>query len=238
MTIAASFRCFEGVVMCADRLISHGRADQGPSFGHFESKIWHESGTGDGTHYAALIAASGDFPTAKVVADGVLRFAEEMHTNLSATYPDVKLALQKELDDVYARAVSNDDLSLLVAVQESPHTFDVLRSDNLRVNVTNSVELVGIGENSLARFLTDNLFSELMSLEEAAILGALVIYQAKKYCSQYCGGRTDVWALNEIGEIQGLSEDEIDSLEALFAKQSHNLLGILTKGKEFLGRRF
>jgi hypothetical protein len=238
MTIAASFRCFDGVVMCADRLISHGRADQFPSFGHFETKIWHDSGTGVGTHYAALVAASGHFPTAKVVADGVIRAAQEIHINLPNQFPDARATLQAELDSAYARALPDEDVSLLVAIQESPVTFDVLRSDNLRVNAANDVELVGIGENSLARFLTDNLFNALLSLEEAAVLGALVIYQAKKYCSQYCGGRTDVWALNEIGEIQGLREDEINNLEILFAKESYNLVGILTKGKELLGRKF
>jgi hypothetical protein len=143
MTIAASFRTFDGVVMCADRLISHGRADQFPSFGHFESKIWHSYINSKENHYKALIAASGDFSTAKVIADNVIRIADETPDNLQGNYPSARSLLQAELDEVYGRALPNEDVSLLVAIQESAGVFNVLRSDNLRVNVANDVELVG-----------------------------------------------------------------------------------------------
>jgi hypothetical protein len=86
--------------------------------------------------------------------------------------------------------------------------------------------------------LTDSLFNPIFSLEQTAVLGAFVIYQAKKYCSQYCGGKTDVWAMTEIGEIVGLQEDEIAKLEVLFAKNSCDLLDVIAEGSKLLGRKF
>ena len=40
VTIAASFRFDEGVLLCADRLITHGRPSSPDSFGSYQEKIW------------------------------------------------------------------------------------------------------------------------------------------------------------------------------------------------------
>src|SRR5450755_3767591 len=40
MTIAAGFQCRDGIVLCADRQMSHGTANDFGSFAHFEKKVY------------------------------------------------------------------------------------------------------------------------------------------------------------------------------------------------------
>ena len=69
----------------------------------------------------------------------------------------------------------------------------MLKTDGLIVSPARPVEVFGIGENSLVRFLIDTLHDPNgQTLEEVSALAAFVVAAAKKYCPQYCGGETTV----------------------------------------------
>ena len=93
----------------------------------------------------------------------------------------------------------------------------MLHTSNSVVTVAKPCEVIGIGENSLVRFLIRDSYNEAMSYESAVALSALVVYAAKLYCPQYCGGLTDIYALRTAErEVFEVLRDQIEALELFF----------------------
>ena len=183
MTIAASFICKDGYVLCADRLMSHGTAGEMGSFASYEQKVFF-TGYEDDSQTAAILCGSG--------MDGTLLhpISETLFRNLGQ-YDEEKVpaTLERTLNDYTERLGRRPELQLLLF--ESTHG-GLIKSDGLIVSAARSVEILGIGETSLVRFFTDMFPPSEMHIKEAVVLAALVVWAAKEYCPQYCGGQTDI----------------------------------------------
>lgn len=149
--------------------------------------------------------------------------SDEEGINLRAT----KAVLQDTLNDFATKSDAIYQSKLLVAAVETLGTFVFLRSDGVMVREADLVEILGIGETSLIRYLTDTLYKNILSVNELAALGIFVVAAGKKYCPQYCGGQIDVSVLTLKESCYSPSENETAEVEAIFFKG--NLSNLLSQ---------
>jgi len=205
LTIAVALRCSEGFVLCADTQMSHGTPEEYGSFAHYDRKVF---GT-QGRNFAAGLCAAGDGVLIKPFATaflGRLQRREDDEDRERETNPNYEqeladdyargsrtwagdnlAALRGELEDTKARIDHAPDLTMIVGVVGGSGHFQLLRAEGLMVCPAGPVEILGIGETSLVRFLTDSLYREDLTMRQAVALGVFVVAAAKKYCPQYCG---------------------------------------------------
>jgi hypothetical protein len=219
MTIAASFQFKGGVALCADRLFTHGEATVGQAaFASYEKKVWQRRESG----FSIVITGSGTQNTIEHLAGRIIERLvmeqgpmEELYQFPSGVTS--KQLVTTELETAFQTIPQSDGADLLIAVNDYHRGLAVLHTSNSVVSVAKPREVIGIGENSLVRFLIHDTYSEAMSYESAVALSALVVYAAKLYCPQYCGGLTDIYALRTAErKVFEVPRDQIDALELFF----------------------
>ena len=222
MTIAAALACDTGFVLCADRMMTHGKATEFGAFAHYDKKVFPL----ENIDFAAVMCGAGDSLLMRAVAEEVLRKADESQPTSTDNVPQL---LEDSLNNVATRIGGIPDLSLVLAAAMTDGEPRFIRSDGLVIQPANSVEILGIGETSLVRYLVDSLFSPAMSLAELTALGIFIILVAKKYCPQYCGGPTDVCVLpkNYAWETVPVEADKITEIENLWGFQAPKQLQAL-----------
>jgi hypothetical protein len=211
------FQCIDGFVLCADRLISHGKAGELGSFSHYDKKLFGL----DCMSAAGAVCGAGDSILIKAAAES---FLDEFSAQVSIkdTLPDVIQILDNALNRVAAKIGGPPDMSLLAVTVAEGETPSFIRSDGLVIQKANPVEILGIGETSLARYLIDLAYKSTLDLNQLAALGILVVYGAKKYCPQYCGGKTDVYIAPKNYFWDGLpvNEERVDEIETMLARST------------------
>jgi len=219
VTIAASFQFKGGIVLCADRMITHGEATVGQAaFASYEKKIWARRERG----FSVIITGTGTGTTIKHLKDRIIDRlvveqgpAEELYQFPSDVNP--KQIVMEELADAFQVIPPTDGADLLIAVNDYHRGLTALHTSDSIMNTAKPAEALGLGENSLIGFLLDNSYSELLAYAKAVSLGALVVYTAKSYCPQYCGGLTDIYALRtEDRTVFEVPRNRIDDLELFF----------------------
>ena len=125
---------------------------------------------------------------------------------------------------------------MVVAVTQvgvAPKNF---RSDGVLVQDAKPVEILGIGENSLVRFLTDTLYRPELNLRHGTALAALTLQAAKTYCPQYCNGETDISCAPKGKEYcYDVSKEEIIDMEDIMKLSVRNRLDeALQQATDFL----
>jgi hypothetical protein len=229
MTIAAGFECDQGIVLCADRLISHGKATDFGSFAHYEKKMFGL----EGRNFTAAVCGAGDATLIRPIAESFLtRINYPLDEKNQPETETFESALENTLNDFGGKINAIPDLSLLVACSgEEQGDSRFMRSDGLVVYPAKSVEILGIGETSLVRYLVDTIYKPDMPLKHLTVLAVLIIAVAKKYCPQYCGGQTDIYMMKkpyDILDTLSLSEHKITKIEQIFAnKTPERLLGLI-----------
>jgi hypothetical protein len=227
LTIAAGFECKEGFVLCADRLMSHGTAHELGSFSHYEKKVFELSYTG----VAIAICGCGPTTLLKAVAEtvlaknAVLKDADGL-VDLNGT----RQILEEALQDIASKlSAVPEQLSLLLAATTVDGKQQFLRSDGLVVQSASPHAVLGIGETSLIRYLIDSVYKPDLDLYQLAALAGFVVYAAKRYCPQYCGGQTDIYMLPKeiLWETVPVSEKKINALEAILAQKPPECLAHL-----------
>jgi len=76
-----------------------------------------------------------------------------------------------------------------------------------------------------------------LDLYQLAALAGFVVYAAKRYCPQYCGGQTDIYMLPKRYSWNTLpvSEEKINALEAILAqKPPECLAGLINEAAAIL----
>lgn len=226
MTIAASFECQEGFVLCADRLMTHGKHTDFGAFAHYEKKVFGF----DDLDFAIAVCGSGDTITMRAVSDSILSKME------LAKRPPISSALEESLNDAATKLGCAPELSLIVAAVSDTGESHYFRTDGLIVQPANLVEILGLGETSLIRYLIDSAYKPSMSIQELSCLAVFMVYEAKKYCPQYCGGQTDVCVLPRKSEWNPIRmlENKINEIENLFATKSPDQIKTLIKDAAIL----
>jgi len=185
LTIAASFQIADGIVFCADRMMSYEQS------AYYELKLFNARGS---NFSAVAVAASDDMITAKSVIRGFFDGVVGGHTNFHAE--NLQNALEGCLK-VKLESVQDPNMFLIMAFMRDEGDYYVLSSHNTSVNQASPCEIVGIGDVSLVRYITDSLYRVGLTLKQGVALAAYVIWAAKKYCPMYCGGDTDIWVLSK-----------------------------------------
>lgn len=220
VTIAAAFPCKDGFVFCADQLMTHGEHSQPGSFAHYEQKVFGRQGD----YYSALLCAAGPTDYLKTLKHSFFKCLEENEVEgegLSLTA--VEGALETCLIELQGKVNTELGLQTLVAVMDDHRRSRYLRSDDRVVRPVTGPEILGIGEASLVRFLIESAYHPRFTLQQGIALAALVVYFAKKYCAQYCGGDTDIYTLSKgefITNWEPVSRSKIESLELMFKKET------------------
>lgn len=198
LTIAAGFRCKNGVVLCADRLITHGGPDEPGSFASYETKVFAVENF---FSFSAIACGAGDASLIRPIAESFLSALRNCQQPPELRMSLAKSILEDTLNDFAAKIASIPDVQLLIAANDDKGNQQFLRCQGLVVHPANDTEVLGIGENSLVRYLIDSVYREDMDLNELVSLAVLIVQVAKKYCPQYCGGDTDVYALSKSYEF-------------------------------------
>lgn len=210
MTMAAAFECQDGYVLCADRLMTHGKHTEFGSFAHYEKKVF----VLNDIDFAIAMCGSGDTLIMRAVANSVIGKLKDENNR-----PTLVSAFEETLSETTAKlGLAPDTSFILTSVTESGEAQS-LRADGLLVQRSSEVEILGIGETSLVRYLIDSAYTFDMSLNELSALAAFIVYAAKKYCPQYCNGQTDVCVLPRkfMWDKIPMSEEKINELESFFA---------------------
>lgn len=235
LTIAARFECNAGFVLCADRLMSHGTAHELGSFSHYEKKVFEL----DSFDVAIAICGSGPTGLLKAVVESVLtKNAALKDADGNIDLNGTRQILEEALQDIASKlSAVPEQLSLLLAAAAEDGKQQFLRSDGLVVQSASPIEVLGIGEMSLVRYLTDSVFKPDLDLYQLAALAGFVVYAAKRYCPQYCGGQTDIYMLPKRYSWNTLpvSEEKINALEAILAqKPPECLAGLINEAAAIL----
>ncbi len=227
MTIAVGFECNEGFVLGADRLITHGRPNESGSFAHNELKVFKI----ESVDVSAVVCGSGDAVLLRPIAESFLGKIELNKVNAQIDVSVAKQILEETLNEFSAKINSIPDLSLLMAIATYEGSSLFLRSDGLVVYPASSTEVLGIGETSLVRYLIESVYRPDLSLTQVIALTTIVIYVAKKYCPQYCGGLTDIRVLPKQFDLFNSIEVDVrivDAIEKSFIeKQAKSLLNLI-----------
>jgi 20S proteasome alpha/beta subunit len=228
LTIAAGFRCNEGIVLCADRLITHGGPNDADSFAHYETKVFAIE---NHSNFSAIACGAGNASLIRPIAES---FLAELKNCLQP--PELRMSLCKSilegvLNDFSSKLADIPKVQLLIAANDEKGQQQFLLSDGLIVHPANDIEIWGIGETSAVRYLIDSIYKKDMDLSELATLAALVVYVAKKYCPQYCGGDTDVYMISKKYEFfvdpESLPRSVIQKFERDFAEKIPESLSTL-----------
>jgi len=215
LTIAAGFACDWGYVLCADRQMSHGTSGEIGSFASYEEKVFQT--WDDDPNQAALCGAGND---------GYLLhpFSEALFANLAKPQGETTQSIFESTLNAFAEKLNRPpDMQTLLA--DSTLGPGLLKSDGLIVSPARPIEILGIGETSLVRYLTDTLHSRTMDLHHGVAMAAFVVCAAKKYCPQYCGGQTDIVAISIWdGTSIRFDENQIQTLEDTFMKEGEKSL--------------
>jgi hypothetical protein len=193
MTMAASFHFDEGVLLCADRLITHGRPSSPDSFGSYQEKIWEMTCRG----FSLAITGAGTTAALKAIADKTMQTLQqeqgpdEEFCQLPAGM--IEAALKEAVDEVHEGFdPQTDSADVLLAVNQYVSGITVTRNTGRIISRVGTSDIVGIGENSLIGFLVNNLYRARMNQTQITAFAALLVHEAKTYCPQYCGGQTDI----------------------------------------------
>ena len=214
MTIAAGFRCKDGIVLCADTQISRGHTK------YYEEKIY----VNDGQDFAVAFAVAGDISLVKEIREKVS--AKLSHPDLSPDY--VGQILDEALE---ARLYTDLGIELLVAHSIKGHKPELLKFAGKGLHTAEGCEILGVGDSSLIRFISSNVYSPEITIHEATVLAIYIVRKAKDTL-EYCGGDTNVCTVQDAGEWNWLIGPEIWEVELLATGQEKSALSeIIGAGK-------
>lgn len=217
VTIGVAVMCKEGIVLGADRLMTHDAMPGQGAFAHYTTKT-HGA---DGKYFATSMAGAGNAFVIEFFASSFTKKLLDSETEDGASIPDVGKILKEELENVKDAVEGEPDISLLVGTVKPPYQMQMFRCEGGLVRPCKGLEIIGIGEMSLVQYLKDTLYKPDLSLKQAAALATWLIYAAKVYCPQFCGGRTDIEMLTtEYPLRRPLSMTEVRAMENFFSTQS------------------
>jgi len=233
VTIAAGFKCVDGLVICSDTLetMDYGKRRQSK----IVIKPRHNPPPGlpadirrasdptppppppkPGPDCVALFAGAGDAAFVDKLIDCLWS-----KMNRADSYDNKIDALENAAIEFYQKywpiypADIRPDAHLLVGLW-TPEKRELLRIAGPIVNKVDTYESIGFGRD-MSKYLIDKLYLPTMSIRDTAIVANYVLDNVKEHV-QYCGGDTTLASLNDKGQTQIVWDAEIEWGKKRFRK--------------------
>ncbi len=225
MTIAAGFRCSNGVVLCADTQMSYGIAKFGQSKFRFYSKLAGQP--------AFVYAGDRDFSlmAIQMLAETVSRATKNNQNIIEAIQ-----AKAIEIHERYFGLSTHDrvfELQALVTLQIGKQRRLFL-INGATVSPVDRAECIGAG-SYLGYYVVAAMFSAAASVWETAHVAAYLLFLAKSYVA-YCGNESQIlvfedgkgWYPFPNDPMQSISIIEMESdFKTLQSRLSNVLVGLV-----------
>ncbi len=178
MTIAAGFKCSDGILLASDTLYSgaHQRL--------YGRKLWILHADDPVVAFGGAAQSVAALTRARDEIERKIRTGDSLQRTLDM----IDLVLKK-VNDKFGRP-DWPDVQALVVIRAGGQ-------NRLFQNVGQHVALspvdlptVCVGSESLGDYFSQSLFREWMSLKWAKVIAAYLVWNCKKYASGHCGGDT------------------------------------------------
>lgn len=179
MTIALAFPYLEGVLVCADTQMSYATGTK-----YTEHKITVKDIDG----CRCVFAFAGEIGLSSEIRSKIFRQITEFIKRSGATLAtdDIHASIEVVLNE-YKRLEVALGLEFLLAIYPQSEAPTIIHFDGKAVNATtDEIVVLGCGNESLTRYLTENLFINDLDWEYALALGCYIVKKATQYV-QFCG---------------------------------------------------
>lgn len=206
MTIAAGFRCLDGIVLCADT-----EHTVGETLKLSRAKIFRIPQSRSNEKYALVIAGAGDSDFVNMTVQKIGR-GLEIRTN--PVLQDIHEVVEETVLEVYGRHIHLDPteprykpvVDLLIAVW-TPSAMDFFKTSSTAVSRVARYDCIGTG-TTLASYLCETLLYDALPLKYGLLLAIHLLKQTKKY-APYCGGESNIAILQDNGEASVFTTADI-----------------------------
>jgi hypothetical protein len=188
MTIAAGFRCTNGIVLCSDTEYKHGQSHKS-----YATKIAHFVKSEQGFSFAMAGAGASTFMT-RVFED----FADKLESTIPESVPKATEALEAVLTKLYKKHIftipnwrdADADAQFLIAIRTPDGKQDFLETANTMIAKASEHECIGTGAD-VGEAIIDLAAYPSLTVAEATIL-AIHTLERVKTTAAFCGGATAV----------------------------------------------
>lgn len=183
MTIGVGFVCGNGLVIGADRKVTN------PDEYTFEEQKVDAIAWANG---AAIWSYSGNPDTAKNVR-------AELQSRFAAHSTVFRRDIKKQIQEVLRACLNKGErFNMLYGAQTKNEAYILLMATTDKIAEVDKCEIIGGGDSSLSRYLRGLILNLPFPplIDQAVIAATYIIQQAKRYDGHYCGGATDVYALD------------------------------------------
>jgi len=186
---------------------------------------YHESKVGftHGQDWALLFGYAGDpglYQQARNAIAAGLRDAEER------TVQQADLICRGVLDGM-GWPYQTLDLKLLIGVSCQKAETRLLVFDGKSLNWGSGMHVVGVGDSSLSRYLSDTLYESAMTVDEGVRIATYMISRAKSYID-HCGGETVLYAFRDLQKPEHILPAEVQRIETeMLAREKQSLKAIV-----------
>lgn len=237
MSIATGMCVERGVVLCADRQLTIGDAAKG-----YEQKILTFDAGRDA--WCLSIAHAGGNEIAKLVKGTILaaileRVIQTMKDPTAIQIREAVAGVLRETRKSHPGEVGKLQLLFAFGVEHLGAYWLYKSTGSLvrEVERNDPIEVIGWGDSSLTRFLTETLCAKSIDLDSAAGLSLYVVNRAKKYIP-YCGGRSDLLIIRDgtidrkwSNRVRAIERQALD-IERGFAKSMRRLGKVMRSAYE------
>jgi 20S proteasome alpha/beta subunit len=203
VTIVAGFKCKEGVVLCADTQETIEPLKRHvPKLRIQPNKDFYGGDLAD--ELMVAFAGAGDGPFIDKLTSRAWEDAQ-VGTNIEEVSNDIEKSIKntyKEYGQIYQTGYC-PQVSLLYGIKMHGKSL-LFRADGPVVNEKDTYDCAGTGLY-LSNFLCSRMYRNNLTLEQATILAAYVLFQAKEHVDG-CGGQSHVAILKNNGG-SGMAEN-------------------------------
>jgi 20S proteasome alpha/beta subunit len=212
MTVAAGFRCQDGVVLCADEEYTEGGLLK---FTGSKMVVY------EGLRARVLLTFSGDKDFATMAMDKIV----ERLARSSETATEIRSIVEGEIQQLHKKHIYRHpgykdgiapEVSFLVGVWTEPQETDLWVTSRTTATRVPTWHTIGVG-HYLAAYLGKTLFADSLNVREAALLGSYLLSQAKEHVPG-CGGTSNIVTLAKDGSIKREDSLNIFEGEAYFSE--------------------
>lgn len=238
MTIAAGFTCDDGVLICADTLLSANFRQQGPKV-----FSWRDD------QVAVVVSGAGSYVLLRLAKEAIFRKLEgfrDAKKSFNIKHDVIEPVLASLYDDHIDKAPDREwsngyGLNLLVGAWHRGSNAVLYESDRRACAVVDGFSCLGSGA-PVANYIASTLLSTTLPVMWGRIIAAYLIQQSKAY-GEDCGGDTNIAILQNNGKLINVNKSALQAAE-LAANRIHEALGVVLftatrqKGHDKYGKAF
>lgn len=226
VTIIAGFKCYEGVVLCADTQETLEHAKRNIPKLRFEPKNQHGfpeqvspddlavafCGAGDGPFIDKLASVAWEDAS---VATSIDEACEAIENSIKRTYREFGLIYQQGLCP---------EVQLIFGVKMH-HKSRLFSAVGPIVNEKSGYDCGGVG-HYMADFLASRMYSEYLPVHQCVILAAYILFQSKEHVDG-CGGDSQIVVLREDGSSGAVDWKRVKAITELLSQSDRDISELL-----------